>query len=85
MSAQTSQQITEWLEKLGMPEYAQRFTENGTQWCQANYLVRACTKSGCCGSGRHLMSASPSGGQWFPIQVHRAQARSGKHASALAT
>jgi hypothetical protein len=28
MSGKRRRQIAEWLEKLGMPEYAQRFTEN---------------------------------------------------------
>ena len=33
------QQIADWLEKLGMPEYAQRFAENGIDVSVLRYLT----------------------------------------------
>src|SRR5215471_1252219 len=33
------QQIAEWLEKLGLPEYAQRFAENDIDWFVLRYLT----------------------------------------------
>ena len=33
------QQIAEWLEKLGLPEYAQRFAENDIDWSVLRYLT----------------------------------------------
>jgi SAM domain (Sterile alpha motif) len=33
------QQIADWLEKLGMPEYAQRFAENGIDVSVVRYLT----------------------------------------------
>src|SRR6516162_8006058 len=33
------QQIGDWLEKLGLPEYAQRFAENDVDWSVLPYLT----------------------------------------------
>ena len=33
------QQIADWLEKLGMSEYAQRFAENGIDFSELRYLT----------------------------------------------
>ena len=33
------QQIADWLEKLGMPEYAQRFAENGITVAALRHLT----------------------------------------------
>ena len=33
------QQIAEWLEKLGLPEYAQRFAANDIDWSVLRYLT----------------------------------------------
>src|SRR5262249_61953368 len=33
------QQVGDWLEKLGLPEYAQRFAENVIEWSVLRYLT----------------------------------------------
>jgi hypothetical protein len=39
MSAPATQQIADWLEKLGMSEYAQRFAENGISVAALRHLT----------------------------------------------
>ena len=45
MSTQATKEISDWLEKLGMSEYAQRFAENDIDACVLPHLTIRTSKN----------------------------------------
>jgi SAM domain (Sterile alpha motif) len=46
VNAQATKEISDWLEKLGMSEYAQRFAENKIDLSALRYLIKTSKISG---------------------------------------
>ena len=75
------QQIADWLEKLGMSEYAQRFAENEIDFSVLRHLTDQDLKelASCSGIGGKCSRRSPSLAvqplQRLSTRAHRAESR----------
>jgi SAM domain (Sterile alpha motif) len=67
MSAPTPQPITDWLEKLGLEQYAERFAENNT--CVSRPLASSRCVSFAAGPRYQLAEQLPG----CPIEFHQLQ------------